>query len=176
MVWGRRREEGSGWGTHVYLWWIHFDIWQNQYNIVKFKNKIKLKKKTTTRKRRLLCLQEILPPLLSSETSPFLRNLKEMRLDRPFPETPLCFQSVSWTGGIVSSTHASLGLSAWFLGALLPTSPSLPGRKETADWFPVRTCLPSTPLMGAGPSFLSCFNWHQLVQFSGERPEKQFPI
>jgi len=21
--------EGSGWGTHVYLWWIHFDIWQN---------------------------------------------------------------------------------------------------------------------------------------------------
>ena len=29
MVWGRRREEGSGWGTHVYLWQIHFDIWQN---------------------------------------------------------------------------------------------------------------------------------------------------
>ena len=41
MVWGGRREEGSGWGTHVYLWWIHFDIWQNQYNIVKLKNKIK---------------------------------------------------------------------------------------------------------------------------------------
>ena len=41
-----RREEGSGWGTHVYLWQIHFDIWQNQYNIVKFKNKKKkLKKK-----------------------------------------------------------------------------------------------------------------------------------
>ena len=38
------REEGSGWGTHVYLWWIHFNIWQNQYNIVKFKDKIKLKK------------------------------------------------------------------------------------------------------------------------------------
>ena len=45
MVWGGRREEGSGWGIHVYLWWIHFDIWQNQYNIVKLKNKIKLKKK-----------------------------------------------------------------------------------------------------------------------------------
>ena len=28
-VWGGRREEGSGWGTHVYLWQIHFDIWQN---------------------------------------------------------------------------------------------------------------------------------------------------
>ena len=35
------REEGSGWGTHVYLWQSHFNIWQNQYNIVKFKNKIK---------------------------------------------------------------------------------------------------------------------------------------
>ena len=40
------REEGSGWGTHVYLWRIHFDIWQNEYNFVKFKNKIKLKKKS----------------------------------------------------------------------------------------------------------------------------------
>ena len=39
MVWGGRREEGSGWGTHVYLWRIHFDIWQNQYNIVKLKKK-----------------------------------------------------------------------------------------------------------------------------------------
>ena len=28
-IWGGRREEGSGWGTHVYLWQIHFDIWQN---------------------------------------------------------------------------------------------------------------------------------------------------
>jgi len=45
MVWGGGREEGSGWGTRVCLWWIHFDIWQNQYNIVTFKNKIKLKKR-----------------------------------------------------------------------------------------------------------------------------------
>ena len=44
MEWGGRREEGSGWGAHVYLWRIHFDIWQNQYNIVKLKNKIKFKK------------------------------------------------------------------------------------------------------------------------------------
>ena len=26
---GGRSKEGSGWGTHVYLWQIHFDIWQN---------------------------------------------------------------------------------------------------------------------------------------------------
>ena len=42
MVWGGRREEGSGWGTHVYLWQIHFDIWQNQYTIVKVKKKMYL--------------------------------------------------------------------------------------------------------------------------------------
>ena len=26
---------GLGWGTCVYLWQIHVDVWQNQYNIVK---------------------------------------------------------------------------------------------------------------------------------------------
>ena len=39
MVQGGRREEGSGWGTRVYLWRIHVYIWQNQYNIVKLKIK-----------------------------------------------------------------------------------------------------------------------------------------
>ena len=52
MVWGGRKEEGSGWATHVYLWQIHFDIWQNQYNIVKLKNKIKLKQ--TNKQKRIL--------------------------------------------------------------------------------------------------------------------------
>ena len=35
MVQGGRRKRGSGWGIRVYLWQIHVDIWQNQYNIVK---------------------------------------------------------------------------------------------------------------------------------------------
>ena len=35
MVWGGKRERGSWWGTRVYLWQIHVDVWQNQYNIVK---------------------------------------------------------------------------------------------------------------------------------------------
>ena len=48
---GGRREEGSGWGTRVYLWQIHVDIWQNQYNIVKLKNKIKIKKVRRTKPR-----------------------------------------------------------------------------------------------------------------------------
>ena len=52
MVWGGRREEGLGWGTHVYLWRIHFGILQNQYNIVKFKNQIKSKWKKKRRKTK----------------------------------------------------------------------------------------------------------------------------
>ena len=28
-------EVGSGWGTHVYPWRIHVNVWQNQENIVK---------------------------------------------------------------------------------------------------------------------------------------------
>ena len=31
---GREVGGGSGWGTRVYLWRIHIDVWQNQYNIV----------------------------------------------------------------------------------------------------------------------------------------------
>ena len=73
MVWGGRREEGSGWGTHVYLWQIHFHIWQNQYNIVKFKNKIKLKKKachnTHTHKKKDLSVPKKRPDDQSPERS-----------------------------------------------------------------------------------------------------------
>ena len=39
MVWAGRRKGGSGWGTHVHLWQIYADVWQNQYNIVKLKKK-----------------------------------------------------------------------------------------------------------------------------------------
>ena len=53
MIRGGRREEGSGRGTRVYLWRIHVDIWQNQYDIVKFKNKIKFKKiKESSQKKK----------------------------------------------------------------------------------------------------------------------------
>ena len=38
------REEGSGRETRVYLWQIHVDIRQNQYDIVNLKNKGKKKK------------------------------------------------------------------------------------------------------------------------------------
>ena len=32
---GREVGGGSGWGTRVHPWWMHVDVWQNQYNIVK---------------------------------------------------------------------------------------------------------------------------------------------
>ena len=74
MVWGGRREEGSGWGTSVCLWQIHFNIWQNQYNIVKFKNKIKIKKKT----KRLIwkSFGNIQQQILKCSIDSLLRELK----------------------------------------------------------------------------------------------------
>ena len=44
MIWGGWWEWGSGLGTHVHPWWIHVNVWQNQYSIVK-QNKVKRKKK-----------------------------------------------------------------------------------------------------------------------------------
>ena len=35
VVWRGRREGGSQLGTRVHPWWIHVDVWQNQYSIVK---------------------------------------------------------------------------------------------------------------------------------------------
>ena len=35
MGWGGRWEGDPGWGTRVHPWWIHVNVWQNHYNIVK---------------------------------------------------------------------------------------------------------------------------------------------
>ena len=80
MVWGGRREEGSGWGTHVYLWWIHFDIWQNKYNILKLKNKIKSKKIIITLKVNRLnapTKRHILAEWISKKQDPYICCLQE---------------------------------------------------------------------------------------------------
>ena len=67
------REEGGGFrmGTHVYLWRIHFDIWQNQCNIVKLKTKIKFKKKEKNKAhtcyRPFMCENEKQRPLSEME-------------------------------------------------------------------------------------------------------------
>ena len=48
LVWigGGRWEGCSCLGTHVHPWWIHVNVWQNQYSIVKWnKVKIKIKRK-----------------------------------------------------------------------------------------------------------------------------------
>ena len=57
MVWGGSWEGGSRWGTCVHPWWIHVNVWQNQYNIVKYKNKNKNWKisQSTGGKKRINC-------------------------------------------------------------------------------------------------------------------------
>ena len=34
MIWGERWKWGSGLGTHVHPWWIHINVWENQYSTV----------------------------------------------------------------------------------------------------------------------------------------------
>ena len=86
MVRGERRERGSGWGTCVYLWQIHVDVWQNQYNIVinLQLNKFILKKNTlywsqsqvlTHRLWRILRLGNALS-ILSASCNPLEASLK----------------------------------------------------------------------------------------------------
>ena len=35
---GREEGAGSGWGARVHPWWIHVDVWQNQYQKKKKKS------------------------------------------------------------------------------------------------------------------------------------------
>ena len=75
MVRGGRREQGSGWGTRVYLWRIHVDTRQNQYNIVKLKNKIK---------KKLIVPTKALPVHLQLNNS--------VNENAPFPQIQCCKQ------------------------------------------------------------------------------------
>ena len=56
MRWGGRREGGSGWGTHVYLWLIHVNVWQKSLQYCKVISlqliKINEKKKKTPKAHR----------------------------------------------------------------------------------------------------------------------------
>ena len=49
-IWGGRWQGDSGWRTHVHLWLINVNIWQNQYSTVK-QNKVKLKIKKNKKHR-----------------------------------------------------------------------------------------------------------------------------
>ena len=66
MVRGGRREEGSGWGTRVYLWQVHVDIWQNQYNIVKLKNKKKTKTKASILQHSAFFIVQLSHPYMTT--------------------------------------------------------------------------------------------------------------
>ena len=54
MGWGGRWEGGSGWGTHVHSWRIQVNVWQNQYNIVKYNKLIKYFFKKRKNKKKMV--------------------------------------------------------------------------------------------------------------------------
>ena len=59
-----RGRGGSGLGTHVHPWQIHVDIWQNQYNIVKLKNKILKKGKKFAQFKKIKFKKKVGPLFL----------------------------------------------------------------------------------------------------------------
>ena len=93
MVWGGRREEGSGWGTHVYLWRIHFDIWQIQYSIVKLKNKMKFKKKI----KQIITITKCKAFVLKEEMATYSSILAWEPMDRGAWPTTVHGVTKSWT-------------------------------------------------------------------------------
>jgi len=90
MVRGGRREEDSGWGTHVYLWQIHVDIWQNQYNIVKLKKKLKKKKKESSLTPQF---KSISSSALSFLYSPTITSIHDYWKNHSFDYMDTCWQS-----------------------------------------------------------------------------------
>ena len=76
---GMGREEGGGFrmGNTSNLWQIHFDIWQNQYNIVKL-NKIKKKSAALDKPANL----ENSAVATGLEKVSFHSNLKERQCQR----------------------------------------------------------------------------------------------
>ena len=59
MLWGGRWEGGSCLGMHVHPWWIHVNVWQNQYSILK-ENKVKIKIKKKIDAFQLWCWRWVL--------------------------------------------------------------------------------------------------------------------
>ena len=132
MVWGGRWEEGSGWGTHIYLWRIHFDIWQNQYNIVKLKNKIKLKKKKKKSKEtgpisipglHLLKTFDVLPQRVRADVGLRVWMHTETTQQWARPRTPdarACQVSVTWAGAseLTSKVADALSPKTWWCHAV----------------------------------------------------------
>ena len=103
-----RREEGSVWGTHVYLWWIHFDIWQNQYNIVKLKKK----KKNIKEISPWCCLEGMMLKLKLQYFGHLMRRVdsleKTLMLGGTGDRRKRGRQRMRWLDGITDSMDVSL--------------------------------------------------------------------
>ena len=61
MGWGRRQEEGSGWGTHVNPWLIHVSVWQKplqyckviSFQLIKINGEKKERSKSTCPQKKI---------------------------------------------------------------------------------------------------------------------------
>ena len=88
---------GSGLGTHVHPWWIHVNVRQNQYSIVK-QNKVKIKiKQKILKKKNIEIIQLVLEKERATHSSILAWKI-------PWAEEPGGLQS---TGSQKSQTQLS---------------------------------------------------------------------
>ena len=72
MEWGGRREEGSGWGTHVTPWLIHVNAWQKPLQYYKVISLQLIKINGGKKSRRFFQVILLFPgPLLCSDVTAF---------------------------------------------------------------------------------------------------------
>ena len=66
--------------TRVYLWRIHVDIWKNQYNVVKLKNKIKFWKKKKSESEVAQSCPTLYDPIDSSLPGSYIHRIFQARV------------------------------------------------------------------------------------------------
>ena len=92
-----RQEHWSGlpFPSPMHLWRIHVDIWQNQYNIVKLKNKIKKKKRKVKVKSLSRVQPSETPSTAAFQAPPSMGSSRqEYWSGVPLPSLPLW---ITWT-------------------------------------------------------------------------------
>ena len=88
MGWGEGWEGGSGWGTHVYPWLIHVNVWQKTPQNSKVKKKKKRQHITSVgenmEKREASCTTDKKCKLLHLLRKKVWKVLKKLKLELPY--------------------------------------------------------------------------------------------
>ena len=118
--WRGRWEGGSCLGSHVHPWWIHVNVWQNQYSIVK-QNKVKIKIK---KKRN--CSVQFSHSVMSDPCDTMDCSLPGSSVHRIFQVRILEWVAISFSQPEDSSLPRDQTHTSWLTGRFFTAEP--PGK------------------------------------------------